>query len=166
MKGLEQRRIQSRIGAQVDRVKVLVEVTRVRKDQHHFLASSWSGGWALKVGGDGVWILQNNSRVCARLIFTVETELGVFISDLLSLLLLLLLPGYSRLFLHSFISLRSLITETCSRASVVARLRSQNDLGQKWLMSRKPCLILFLRGPPTLSACPTHPSATLNMLIV
>ena len=40
MKGLEQRRIQSRIGAQVDRVKVLVEVTRVRKDQHHFLASS------------------------------------------------------------------------------------------------------------------------------
>ena len=29
--------------------------------------------------------------------------------------------------------LRSLITETCSRASTAARLRSQNGLGQKWL---------------------------------
>lgn len=34
------------------------------------------------------------------------------------------------LFLPSFIYLSSLITETCSRASIVARLRSQNGLGQ------------------------------------
>ena len=30
------------------------------------------------------------------------------------------------MFLHSFVPLRSLITEICSRASIVARLRSQN----------------------------------------
>ena len=34
------------------------------------------------------------------------------------------------LFLHSFIPWRSLITETCWRASIVSRLRSQNGLGQ------------------------------------
>ena len=32
--------------------------------------------------------------------------------------------------LHSFVPLRSLISETCSRASIAARLRSQNGLGQ------------------------------------
>ena len=34
------------------------------------------------------------------------------------------------LFLHSFVSLRSFITKTCSRASIIPRLRSQNSIGQ------------------------------------
>ena len=38
---------------------------------------------------EGVWILQNSSRTCFRLIFTFERELGVFKIDLLSLLWLL-----------------------------------------------------------------------------
>ena len=38
------------------------------------------------------------------------------------------------LFLHSFVRLRSVITESCSRASTVARLRSQNGLSEKWLI--------------------------------
>ena len=42
---------------------------------------------------------------------------------------------------------RSLITKTCWRASVEARLRSQNGLGQNGsLTSRKPYVILFLQG--------------------
>ena len=36
----------------------------------------------------------------SRLIFTIETELGVFTTDILSLLLLLCLPYNSSLFLH------------------------------------------------------------------
>ena len=69
-----------------------------------------------------------------RLIFITETKLGVFTTGKLSLLLLLLLPANSCVFLHSFVPLRSLITETCSRASIVPRLRSQNGLGQKQLL--------------------------------
>ena len=40
------------------------------------------------------------------LIFTIETELGVFITDVLSSLLLLLLLDNSPLLLHSFFSLK------------------------------------------------------------
>ena len=69
-----------------------------------------------------------------RLIFTIETKLGVFTPDTLSWLLLLLLPENSLLFLHSLVPLGSLITKTCSRASTAARLRAQNVLGQKWLL--------------------------------
>ena len=68
-----------------------------------------------------------------RLIFTIETELGVFTAVIYSLLLLLLLPDSSCLFLPSFVPLRSLITETCSSSSTVAKIRSQNGLGQKCL---------------------------------
>ena len=32
----------------------------------------------------GVWILQNSSRMCFRLIFTFGIELGVFTTDILS----------------------------------------------------------------------------------
>ena len=39
--------------------------------------------------------------------------------------------------LHPFVSLRSLITETYTRTSGVARLRSQNDLGQKMTSVKK-----------------------------
>ena len=38
------------------------------------------------------------------------------------------------LFLHSFVPLRSVITESCSRASTVARLRPKNGLSKKWLI--------------------------------
>ena len=44
-----------------------------------------------------------------------------FYTDLLSLLLLFL---------------KSIITEIYSRVSIVVRLRSQNGLGQKWLLSK------------------------------
>ena len=68
-----------------------------------------------------------------RLILTTETELGVYATDLLFLLLLLLLLD-SSLLLPSFVSLRSLITETRKRTNTVPRLRSQNGLGQKWFL--------------------------------
>lgn len=60
-----------------------------------------------------------------RLVFTIktETELGVFTTHILPLLFILLLPDNTCLFLYSFVPRRSLITETYSRASVVARLR-------------------------------------------
>ena len=69
-----------------------------------------------------------------RLIFTIETELGAFTTDTLSLLLLILLLENSPLFLLFFTPWRPLITETCSKARTVGRLRSQNGLGQKWLL--------------------------------
>lgn len=56
-----------------------------------------------------LYILQDRPRTCFRLIFTFETELGVCTTDLLSLLLLLLLPDNSHLFLHSFVSLITLL---------------------------------------------------------
>ena len=65
-----------------------------------------------------------------RLVFTTETELGVFTTDISPLLLLLLLPDNGHLFLNFFVPLRSLITEPCSRVSTVVRLISQNELKQ------------------------------------
>ena len=50
---------------------------------HHPSGSSWSGGWGF------------------RLIFTIETELGVFIADVLSFPLLLILPDNSPAFFCS-----------------------------------------------------------------
>ena len=70
-------------------------------------------------------------QLSSRLIFTIETELGVFTTDILSLLLSLLLPGNSHLLSNSFVPLGSLLTETSSTANIVARLRLQNSLGQK-----------------------------------
>ena len=56
------------------------------------------------------------------------------------------------LFLCSFVSLRSLITEIYPRASTVTRLRSQKWLRPKWLLlcQKKIFLVLFLWGPPNL----------------
>ena len=68
-----------------------------------------------------------------RLTLTSEIELGVFATDLLSLLLLSVLLD-SSLLLPSFVSLRLLITETCKRTKIVPRLRSHNGLGQKWFL--------------------------------
>ena len=94
----------------------MIELTRVRKGHHHPL-----GFVDLVVEP-------------FRLIFTIEIEPGVFTTDMLSLLLLLLLPDNSPLFLHYFVTLRSLITETCSRARIMARLRSENGFRPKWLL--------------------------------
>ena len=48
-----------------------------------------------------------------------------------------------------FVLLRSLMTENCIRASMVARLRSQNVLPNMTPpMSRKQCLNLFVHRPP------------------
>ena len=116
-----------------------------RKGQHHhFLGSSWLSDWILK----GIWILQNSSKMCFWLIFTIVT---VFTTDVLSLLLLLLLPNSISAL---FFPLRLLFIETCSRASIMVRLRSQYGFRPKMasLMSRRPCLVPFLWGPPTLSA--------------
>lgn len=78
---------------------------------------------------------------------------GSLAAELLSLLWLLLLPGNGHLFLHSLVPWRSLITETCSRAGLVTRLRSQNGFGPKWLLfCQESQASFFLRGPPALSA--------------
>ena len=58
-----------------------------------------------------------------RLIFTSETELGVFRTGTSSLLVSLLLPYNSPLFLHSSVPLRSVVTEAGSITSIVARLK-------------------------------------------
>ena len=138
MRRLEQLRIQHWIGAKVDRVQAVVDRSHnsQKKSSHYSLDSSWSGYWAL----EGVLHLGKQLRKRFRLLFTMETELGVFISNISPLLSLFLLPANSCLFLHSFVPLRSLITETCSRASIVTRLRPQLAS----FMSRKSCLVLFL----------------------
>lgn len=61
-----------------------------------------------------------------RLVFTIKAETQSWESlqpNILPLLFILLLPDNTCLFLYSFVPRRSLITETYSRASVVARLR-------------------------------------------
>ena len=98
---------------------------RVRKGQQQRPSvSSWSGGWALQAN------LYHWNRTGS---FYHWSLLSFFFFSW-SLLLLLLLPDNSPLFLHSFVPLRSLNTQTCSRASTVARLRLQNGLGPKWLL--------------------------------
>ena len=77
-------------------------------------------------GPRGVSILQNSSKKFFRLIFTVETELEIFTADSFSLLLLFLLPDNSSF----FCSLKVILIETCSRTSIVAKLRPRNGLGQ------------------------------------
>ena len=76
-------------------------------------------------GPRGVSILQNSSKKFFRLIFTVETELEIFTADSFSLLLLFLLPDNSSF----FCSLKVILIETCSRTSIVAKLRPRNGLG-------------------------------------
>ena len=76
--------------------------------------------------------------------------------------------------LQSFLPLRSLITETCLRASTVARLRSQNVWDQngtnvldQMSWTKTSCLVLFLQGPHTLSAytnsCPNQPGFSMPL---
>lgn len=95
----------------------LIDVTGVRKGQYGLL-----------IGSPVDLVIEH-----FRLIFTIETEVGVFTPDTLSFcyccFTCLMTVNVSVL----FISLRSLIAETCSRINIVARIWSQNDLGQKWL---------------------------------
>ena len=120
MKGFEQRRIQYRIGAKFDRIQVVVDGVQKGSTSSflRFQLIKW-------LSPQGVWILQNSSKMCFWLIFPVVT---VFTTDLLSLLLLLLLPDNSHLFLNWFVLIRSLITETYPRTSIVAKLQSQKLL--------------------------------------
>ena len=73
----------------------------------------------------------------------------IFTTDALSLLLLLLLPN-SHLFGDS---LKIVITETCSRASIMARCTSLNGLGLRCLLlCQKALSSPFPLGPPTQTA--------------
>ena len=134
MKGPEQGRSQHRIRAKIDRVQASVD---------------WSPGGHRKSPSPSLrfpltWWLS------FRLVFTADSEPRDFTTAVLSLLLLLLLPDNS----CSFVPLRSLISETCSRASPVSRLRSQDDSGQTWLLfcQESPAWFSLSGGPPSLSA--------------
>ena len=50
LKGFEQRRIQYRIGAKVNRVQALVDWSHEGQKHQHPSGTSWSGGWALVRG--------------------------------------------------------------------------------------------------------------------
>ena len=76
-----------------------------------------------------------------RLIFTSETELGVFRTGTSSLLVSLLLPYNSPLFLHSSVPLRSVVTEAGSSTGIVARLKLT-----KWFLFCQESLAWFSFG--------------------
>ena len=152
MKGFEWWRIQHRIGSKVDRVQALVDWSH--KGQKKSASSLHPPPrW-------GAEFLQN-SKISIRLwcIF-LEKELGLLS---LNYCFLTAFP----LFLCSLTSLKTIITETCSRASLVMRLRSQNAWGQN---ERKPCLVLLLRGLlpsllPPAPPCVHQPRSFLNPLL-
>ena len=88
------------------------------------MGSSWHGDWILV------------SCIGRRILYHWATwEAGESLQ-----LILYLSYGYFSclkpvvLFLYSFVPLQSVTTETCSRASTVVKLRSQNGLRQKWLL--------------------------------
>ena len=76
-----------------------------------------------------------------RISLTIETELGVFTIDLLSLLLLL----HSLITICSFVPHKIITTETCSKATIVSRLRLQNGLGQNNLSQESHSWFSFCR---------------------
>ena len=63
-------------------------------------------------------------------------------------------------FLQSFLPLRSLITETCLRASIVARLRSQNVLDQNGFSYVKEVMPDSLSPGTPSPICLQHPMLT------
>lgn len=104
-----------------------------------------------------------------RLIFIIETEAGVFATDILSLLLYLC-PITVVFFLPSFVPSWSFIPDTCSRTGIVTWLRSQHGWGQKWLLLRQEsqAWLSFSRDPrpylvATLSNDITKPEANSNI---
>ena len=90
------------------------------------VGSDWSLGSHLGSHWSGDWAFQANLYQWNRT--------GIFTTNIVSLLWLLLLPDNTRLFLHSFVPLRLFTTKICSRSSIVAKLRSQSGLGQWWLL--------------------------------
>lgn len=90
--------------------------------------------------------------MCTRVVFTFKIDLESLQLIICDVAKLFSWSGNNGLFLHSFVSLKSLCTETYTSAglSIAIRLRSQNSLGPKMtsIMSRKLCLILL---PPEIS---------------
>ena len=132
MKGLEQRKIQPRIETKVNRVHVLVDWSHEGQKRSTSSALRFSLIWWLSTQGGLNSAKQLKKVLQVNLCHWDRT--GSLYKWFLSLLLLLLLPNNSPLFLHSFVPLRLLIIETCSRASIMVRLRSQNGLSWKWLL--------------------------------
>ena len=129
MRGLEKSRIQHRTS--INRVQALVDWSH--EGQHHHSI--------LQLGG-GLSFCRTQRHVIMCIPWGTRTlPQGCTIVSCCSSLVSASPP------------LRSLITETSSRASIVAKLRSQNSLGKMGsLMSGKPSLFLFLWGLPNLSA--------------
>ena len=104
-------------------------------------AFSWRGfggphslsfiNWGIeKINIINLWVSVDLVVECFRLIFTIETELGVFPSDICYGYFSCLIIGNVSAF---FYSLR-ILTKTCSRTGIMARLRSQCSLGPKCLL--------------------------------
>ena len=70
------------------------------------------------------------------------------------------------LFLYSFVSLRSFITKTCSRASIITRLRSQNGIGQNGFSPVKKAMVGPFSPGTTCHIClqPVIPGNALESL--
>lgn len=128
MRGLEQRRIQHRIGAKVDRVQALVD--RSQESQHHFSALHLSSCRA--------------QRLYQIVMCTLEDPGPGPKSALLRF------DGSS--LIPEFLPFRVLLSEICSRTSNDSRLRTQSGLGQNgFSYVNKAVPYVFLGGPPTLS---------------
>ena len=142
MKGLEQRKILHRVGAKVNRVQALDDWSHEGQKRSTSSSLRFQLIWKLTFQG-GFKFCKTAQESASGLIFTIETELGVFTIDLLSLLLFLLLPDNSGLFFYSF---KIIISGTFQRVSIVAKLRSQNGIGQNGFSNvKKLCLVLFLQ---------------------
>ena len=131
----------------MDKIWKSPNLSWLSSEKVNIIIPSWSGGWA----HIGVYVLKNSSKMFFRLIFTIVTELKVFTTGLLSLLLLLLLP---RSFVPKFSCCLKIIyywdlfrDKHCGQGFITKWLRSTVSC----LMSRKPKLVLFFWGPPTLS---------------
>lgn len=102
---------------------------RVRKGQHHLLGCCRGGGWMLHTNRYHWLPFTQNCEALLLIHYLCRCYFSCQIA-----------------IICSFVPL-GFITETCSRASIVARLRSQNNFGQKWLKSKKQYQILFLGTP-------------------
>ena len=151
MKGLEQREFNIELGQRLTESKVyLTEVTTVRKGHcHHSLGSALR---SLK----SVVTLFHLSRVLSL----YRTQRCVLDCDTYplrrSLDSVLLLSHCFLSAFHFFVPQRSLSTETCSRASIVARLRSQN--GFSYVKKAMPDSLSLGTTPPYLPTVTENPA--------
>ena len=131
MKGLEQRRIHHSTGAKVASVQALVDWSQ-EGQRHHSI---------LQLGGG---LSSCRTQTCIRSLGrSLKEELGLcFIAELLFLDCFYFFCSCIPL-----LPLRTLVTETCSRASIMARLRSQNSLGQNGLCQESHAWLSFSRIP-------------------